>query len=119
MPSRKPSYSSASWPLSTYRASWRKFWAARHLSSGAKEWSFMQPRADSRSPATALLTIEGGGGVWALPSLSVVSVEPFSEGGSDVPFDVLALLGAAPVAADQVARVLVLSVEGERLRLLA
>jgi hypothetical protein len=78
----------------------------------------MQPRAEARSAATALLTIHSGDRVWALPSLAVASVEPFSEDGSDAPLDVLALLGAAPAAGEQAARVVVLSVQGQRLRLL-
>jgi hypothetical protein len=75
----------------------------------------VRPEADHQT--TGLLSVGADGKTWAVPSSCVVSIEPFDSAESAI--DVLALLGVAPAAASQTARVLVLQVAGQRLRLLA
>ena len=49
----------------------------------------------------------------------MVGIEPFADDTETPPLDMLALLGAAPAAASQAARVIVVQTAGEQLRLLA
>ena len=81
----------------------------------------MQPRAERTSTSTRLLTIHGAGGVWGIPSTSVASIEQPPADAAATPPELLALLGVGvptPSDASQRARVLVLEVDGERVRLL-
>ena len=78
----------------------------------------MLSRAEARPSGTALLTIHGVSGSWALPSSAVQSVEPLDAAATDSPLDVLALLGIAPGPATLVPRVLVLQVAGKSARVL-
>lgn len=86
----------------------------------------MQPRAEGvTSPAaTVLLTIQGEGGAWGIPSSAVASVQravasPSVEDASEAPRDLLALLGVATAPeAGNSSRVLVLDVAGQRAQLL-
>ncbi|HYQ18449.1 MAG TPA: hypothetical protein VEQ58_21885 [Polyangiaceae bacterium] len=78
----------------------------------------MSASAEARQATTALLTIRCDSHVWAIPSAAVAEVEPFDTDESAA-VDVLALLGAAPSDAREAARVLVLRVAGQQLRLLA
>ncbi|HYP88836.1 MAG TPA: hypothetical protein VEQ59_11795 [Polyangiaceae bacterium] len=76
----------------------------------------MSASAEARPQATALLTIRGASGAWAVPSSAVSSIEPCS----DAPcIDVLTRLGITASAVPEAARVLVLHVAGRELRLLA
>jgi hypothetical protein len=84
----------------------------------------MQPRAERAPTGTALLTIQGEGGAWGIPSSAVASVQradASAEGdaGTEAPLDLLTLLGvaAAPEARAN-SRVLVLEVSGQRASLL-
>lgn len=77
----------------------------------------MQPRADSRPLPSALLTINGQGGAWGIPSIAVASIERFTA-TKEAPVELLSLLGVAAPAPSDDARVLVLDVQGERLSLL-
>ena len=77
----------------------------------------MQPPAEARTSAGALLTIRTAGSAWGIPSAAVVGIEPVSE-GNDAALDVLALLGAAPVSPLETPRVVILQVRGTQLRLL-
>jgi hypothetical protein len=86
----------------------------------------MQPRAEGARSSTALLTIQGEGGAWGIPSSAVASIQRRVVGadasvGADgeAVLDLLTLLGVttAPQArADS--RVLVLDVAGQRASLL-
>jgi hypothetical protein len=88
----------------------------------------MQPLADGvPSPtSTALLTIQGEGGAWGIPTSAVASVGRSGAGeaaGADAdresPHDLLTLLGVATAPAPRAdSRVLVLDVAGQRARLL-
>jgi hypothetical protein len=84
----------------------------------------MQPRAEGARSSTALLTIQGEGGAWGIPSSAVASVQRVvSSAGADAdaerPLDLLTLLGVttAPEARPD-SRVLVLDVAGQRTSLL-
>lgn len=81
----------------------------------------MQPRADLRPLASALLTIHGHGGAWGIPSIAVASIERFTTSAGEPPLELLSLLGVpapAPSPLAEHARVLVLDVQGERVSLL-
>jgi hypothetical protein len=79
----------------------------------------MQPRAESTSASTRLLTIHGAGSVWGIPSSAVASIEQAQADAAAAPPELLALLGVAtPTDPNQRARVLVLEVQGERAQLL-
>jgi hypothetical protein len=79
----------------------------------------MQPRVERAPTSTGLLTIHGAGGAWGIPSAVVSSVELPDAIATTGPPDLLALLGvAAPAHSNEVARVLVLEVQGEHLQLL-
>ena len=75
---------------------------------------------------TVLLTIQGEGGAWGIPSSAVASVQRASSGAaasadadSEAPLDLLALLGVATAPeAGANSRVLVLVVGGQRASLL-
>jgi hypothetical protein len=84
----------------------------------------MQPRAEGAPTGTALLTIQGEGGAWGIPSSAVASVQRAgasaeADAGTEAPLDLLTLLGvaAAPEARAN-SRVLVLEVSGQRASLL-
>jgi hypothetical protein len=82
----------------------------------------MQPRAEGARSSTALLTIQGEGGAWGIPSSAVASVQRVvSSAGADAerPLDLLTLLGVttAPEARPD-SRVLVLDEAGQRASLL-
>lgn len=77
----------------------------------------MPVRADAERATTALLTVEGGNLVWAIPSAAVTSIEPFTDADAATAADVRTLLRAA--AADELTkRVLTLQVQSKLLRLL-
>lgn len=78
----------------------------------------MQPRAERAPTSTALLTIQGEGGAWGIPSSAVASVQR-SEAGDAPPLELLTLLGVPRAReAHGNARVLVLEVQGQRAALL-
>lgn len=78
----------------------------------------MQPRAERVPSSTALLTIQGEGGAWGIPSSAVASVRRSASdlpAGAETPLDLLTLLGVgAGFEARADSRVLVLEVQGER-----
>ena len=79
----------------------------------------MLPSASREPAATGLLTIQGAGGAWGIPSSAVQGVEACADApGAKAPLDVLALLGAAPTTPSRASRIVVLRVHGEELRLL-
>lgn len=78
----------------------------------------MPARADAQQATAALLTIDAGSTVWAIPSGAVANIEPYTEADAETIADVRALLGAGPVDPSQVPRVLTVRVSGQALRLL-
>lgn len=84
----------------------------------------MQPRAEGVPASTrlALLTIQGEGAAWGIPSSAVASVQRVvasADADAEAPLELLALLGVptAPAARAN-SRVLVLEVSGQRASLL-
>ena len=77
----------------------------------------MQPLAEP-NVTSALLTVESGTGVWALPSAAVTRVEAFDAAESEPAADLLELLGVPSTTPAGDARVLVMQVFEQRLRIL-
>lgn len=86
----------------------------------------MQPRAEGAPTRTALLTIQGEGGAWGIPSDAVASIQRAAAvadasvgADGEAALDLLTLLGVTAAPEDRAdSRVLVLDVAGQRARLL-
>ncbi|MDF3065774.1 MAG: hypothetical protein K0R38_1375 [Polyangiaceae bacterium] len=67
---------------------------------------------------TTLLTVQAGGGCWAIPSAAVTNVERLTAGSpSDAP-DALGLLGLTPLGEEAARRIVVVRAAGEQARIL-